>query len=355
MKNLIGTFCVFLLTISLMSCEDGDEQFKYHLELSQNSCEVMQGSHVTISLITHENTVLEIENPELVDAVYTWEANGGKANIEIRGKEKGETNLVVTSLETRESAMIKVKVLEYPIPCLAVNQSSGNIFDTMVFNIYMEDGKAVNTNVLASVCDSIVWTIDGVKGSFRVFQHGSGEGWTGTQLTFRWGHCFLYPGEYKTTLTAWKDNKAIHSRQLEIPIFDGKDFLAYNWRDITKESQAWTGYNDVLQSSPVLLSSYGLSGAIPYAEVRVFVQHFVECYDILYSYLCKIYSAPTYVDTTEKQNIWRLYDDLFSEQKKYPNAYPVAIWLTERANVVLLMQDESTETPGYIIYAEPNK
>lgn len=355
MKSLIGTLWMFLLTIGFVSCDSGDDQLKYHLELSQNSCEVMQGSQVTISLITHENTELEIGNPELIDAVYTWEANEHKANIEITGKEKGETDIVVTNLETRESATIKIKVLEYPIPYLAVKQSRGNIFDTMVFYLYTKDDKAINPGILASVCDSVVWTIDGMNGSFRVFDQGKGDGWTGSQLTFEWGHCFLYSGEYKTNLAAWKDNKVILSRQLEVPISDHKDFLAYNWRDITKESQAWSAYADVLMSSPNLKTGCGISGTTPYAEVRVFAGAFAETHDILYDYISKIYSSPTYVDTTEKQKMWQRYEELFSEQKKYPNAYPVAIWLADRANIVLLMRDESTESPGYLIYAEPKR
>ena len=74
---------------------------------------------------------------------------------------------------------------------------------------------------------------------------------------------------------------------------------------------------------------------------------------ILYDYLCKFYSAPTYNDQTEKQEIFQRYKELFSEQKKYA-MYPVDIWVTKNANIVLLMQDESTENPGYVVYAEPN-
>ena len=51
------------------------------------------------------------------------------------------------------------------------------------------------------------------------------------------GHCFKYPGEYKTNLTAWKDNKVIFRHQLAVTITDEKDFLEYNWKDITKTHQ----------------------------------------------------------------------------------------------------------------------
>ena len=38
-----------------------------------------------------------------------------------------------------------------------------------------------------------------------------------------------------------------------------------------------------------------------------------------------IKQQPTYEDKKDKQKIFRLYNDLFSEQKEYPNAYPCAI------------------------------
>ena len=75
-----------------------------------------------------------LENPELIDAAYIWELDDYKAKIEIKGKQKGETDLVVTDHETGESATIKVKVTEYPMPRLAVKQPKGeHFFDTMKF------------------------------------------------------------------------------------------------------------------------------------------------------------------------------------------------------------------------------
>lgn len=349
-KSLFGTLLMFLFTIDFISCDD-DDKSEYHLALSENSCEVMQGYSIAIDLIAHKNTTLDIEKSELIDAVYTWGLDGYKATIEIKGKQKGETNIVVTDHETGESATIKVKVTEYPMPHLAVKQPKGNIFDMMNFYLYNEDSKPINSDNLSAVCDSIVWTADGTNGSFRVFEHKEGDDWVSNHLTMEWGHCFKYPGEYKTNLTAWKDNKVISQHQLDITITDGKDFLAYNWSDITKDSQAWTSYADVLKSSPDLMTTYGLSGTVPFTEVRVFSSDIAQNYHSLYNYFCNLYSVPTYED----KKMWQLYDELFSAQKKYPSAYPVAIWVAKRVNIVLLFLDESTESPDYVIYAEPNR
>ena len=167
-----------------------------------------------------------------------------------------------------------------------------------------------------------------------------------------WGHCFKYPGEYKTNLTAWKDNKVIFRHQLAVTITDEKDFLEYNWKDITKNSSAWSTYADVLKSGPNLMTTYGLCGTVPYTEVRVFNGNMTQSYQ-LYDYFCKLYSVPTYEDNRDK--MWQLYDELFSEQKVYPSAYPVAIWVTERVNIVLLLLDDNTGYSNYVVYAEPNR
>ena len=169
---------LFLFTMGFTSCSEDDKQ-EYYLELSQNSCEVIQGYSTSIDLTAHENTTLNVENPELIDAAYIWELDDYKAKIEIKGKQKGETDLVVTDHETGESATIKVKVTEYPMPRLAIKQSKGNIFDTMNFYLYNEDSKSINSNSLSVVCDSIVWTVDEINNSFRVFEH---EG-VGNRLT----------------------------------------------------------------------------------------------------------------------------------------------------------------------------
>lgn len=343
---------LIVLAISVISCSK-DDKLDYLLELSKNSCEVMQGESVFIDLTTHENTTLDIENPELIDAFYSWSIDRNKAKIEIKGKQKGETYIVVTDHETGETAMIRVQVTEFPMPHLAVEQPKGNIFDLMSFYLYNESSESINISGLSRVCDSIVWTVDGINGSFRVFEHEEGEGWAKHTLTFTWGHCFNYPGEYKTNLAAWKDSKVIFCHQLDITIMNDKDFLGYDWSDITKDSQGWTGYADLLTNNLKLITTYGLSGAVPYAEVCVFGSDIAQSYDTLYDYFCGLYSSPTYTDKTDK--MWQLYDELFSEQKQYPNAYPIAIWMTKRANLVLLLLNESTEYPRYMVYAEPNR
>lgn len=353
-QKLMSIVLLYLCSIGFMSCENDDNQPEYQLQLSENSCELVQGRSDAINLTAHENTTLDIKAPQIIDAVYTWESGSYKAKIEIKGKLTGETDIVVTDHETEESAVIKVKVTEYPMPHLGVKQPKGNIFSRTNFYLYNENSQSIDASSLSAVCDSIVWTADGLNGSYRVFEYEEGNGWVSNHLTLDWEHCFKYPSEYKTYLTAWKDNKVTFRHQLDITVTDDKDFLEYNWNEITKDSQVWNTYSDVLGSSPLLMTTSGLSSTVPYVEVRLFNSDMIQDYYTLYNYLCKLYSTPTYNDKT-KEKIWQLYAELFSEQKKYPNAYIYAIWVTERTNIALLLLDESMDYPGYVIYAEPNR
>lgn len=162
-KHLLGTLLLLLSTISFISCSD-DDKSDYHLKLSDNSCEVMQGRSAYIGLTAHENTALNIESPELTEAVYAWQSGSFASKIEITGKLKGETG----NLETGESATIRVKVTEYPMPLLGVKQAKGNIFDRTDFYLYTQELQSINFDDLSAVCDLMVWTADGLKGSFKL-------------------------------------------------------------------------------------------------------------------------------------------------------------------------------------------
>ena len=107
-------------------------------------------------------------------------------------------------------------------------------------------------------------------------------------------------------------------------------------------------------SGPDLMTTSGLAGSVPFVEARLLHEDDnAQSYRVLYDYFCRLCSLPAYEDSVDKQEMWRRYDELFSEQKKYPDAYPVAIWTTRRTNIVLLLLDESAEVPGYMVYAEP--
>lgn len=345
--NLIGVLLLLIAASNLISCSD-DGKTMLRLKLSATSCEVMQLRTESIYLNVNRDITWEVTNPELIDVVYKWEKHEGfMAVIEITGKQKGEATIVVTDNVTGESATINVEVTEYALLSIDKKQQKGNIFDTIQFNIQYEGSEPI-LNELANLCDSLVWTVDGQSGSHRIFSHSHNQ----SHLSLEWGHCFLLPGEYKTYLTGWKDDKEIYRNQLDITITDDKDFLLFNWKDINETSKAYMTYVDVIGSNPNLMTTYDYIETVPSAEVRVWNPNSSSTsYDILYSYFSELYSEPTYV-SGDGSKMFQLYDELFSENKKYPGWYPWAIWITEHAHIVLLMDDWDGSIE-YLVYAEP--
>lgn len=340
-------FIAFVTISALVAC-NGEDEMDFHLALSKPSCEVMEGQSIAVGLSAHENTTINITDPALIDAIYTWRESE-TAIIEIKAKQKGETSIRVTDHETGETATLAVTVTEFPLPQLGARQTGGNIFDMMEFYLYNKNdySLSIDFNELAAVCDSIVWTVKGVEGSYKVFKHEKGDSYAEHHLTMKWSHCFMLPGEYETLLTAYKDGKAINSSKQNQTITDEKDFLAYNWNEITQSSQAWTGYVNVLNQNGIH-SCYKLNNGIPSVDLLSLEG---DGYNMLYGYLCKLYGQPPYNDKDDK--LRTLYGQLFSENKR--DGYPCAIWVTERAHIILLLADDGYDWQGYRVYAEPAK
>lgn len=358
-KKLSKLLLLFLCTINLIGCNNEETESACHLELTVNSCKIILGGSESVKLTAHENTTLDITDGEVADAVYTWGGNTEYASdIKITGKRDGETDIIVTDHETGETATIKVEVTKAPMPHLVLKKGNRkNVFDRMDFYLTNDGSQSITMGLLSEVCDSIVWTVNGQKGSYRLYERESGEGVVKSHLVMEWGHCFIFPGDYETCLTAWKDNKVLYQDILSVTIINDKDFLGFNWKDVTNTSQAWTSYADVIGSNPDLMTTYRFNAGVPSVEVAYFNvtsdKYLSQSYDVLYNYFCSFYSQPTYEDKKDKQKIFRLYKELFSEQKVYPNAYPCAIWVTDNANAVLLLDED--DSARYIVYAEPRQ
>lgn len=352
-KELFRKLSLAFLVITYFTACNEEQEPTFYLELTSTACEVMAGKEISIGLTAHENTILKIDNPSLIEANYTWGNYGSSiASIQITGNKKGTTSIRITDNETNETATLSVQVTEYPMPKLAATQATGNIFDPMRFHLVTGD-RFISNSELAIVYDSIIWTIKDEPGSFPIFHKESGEGFQGLILTLEWMQCFTLPGIYETRLTAWKDNEVVGDDCIEVTIANEKDFLLFNWEEIKKNSQAWEGHVNVLDNSSELYTTYGLNGTVPFVKVQAINAGFNKSYTLLYNYLCRLYSQPTYEAKTEKQQMFTKYRELFSEQGEYPNGYPCAIWTTEYANIVLLMIDNDEFRDRYIIYAEP--
>ncbi len=232
---------------------------------------------------------------------------------------------------------------------LKAEQTTGNIFDLFVFNLYSEKGFTLFD--ISNTYDSLVWKIPNL-GSFHLL--------TKNTFTHQWSQVFFLPGEYTTILLGYKENKIITSDSIEINILKkNTDFLYFNWENV-KKSQGSTAYADILAKDYTFATYQSLNDSIPSvtlfllnegkSDEKTFAQKSGE---ILSGYITSLYSEPTY---TTKQNELLLeeYDKLFRDRRK--GSKPLSIWITSKSRIVLYSySDEYREYEEYRIHAEPNR
>lgn len=231
---------------------------------------------------------------------------------------------------------------------LELEETQKNIFDYAVFSLY-PDKYGIMFSLL-NVYDSITWEVASLDGSLKVFKHTEGS----AKFIHQWSHNFYKPGKYNTYLLGYKNNEVINSDTVQIEITNTKDFLCYNWEDITKPGEHATGYIDVLNDYE--FATYAdMHQGIP--SVTVYLtdkkkddrpDFLKQSKDILIDYINSLYAiSPTFNETDD--SLQEKYDELFVYQKE--NAHPLCIWITPKSKIVLIKNEALNE---YQLYAEPN-
>ncbi len=230
---------------------------------------------------------------------------------------------------------------------LRADAKKGNIFQMIQFGLYAEEDFSLLD--LTEAYDSLVWTASGTDGRYKVYEHGHEPGYSYSHLALGWGHSFFLPGEYETVLTGYKDDKAIRADTLTVTIADGKDFLCYDWNEITARGEGGTGYADVL-SDRNFTTSVGFNDNGP--SVNLFLWDTWESEEsvgILSDHISSLYSAPVY--GLGDESLVERYEALFKNRRE--DEYPLSIWITEASNIVLVKWDTGYGAYHYEIHAEP--
>jgi hypothetical protein len=237
-----------------------------------------------------------------------------------------------------------------------------NIFETMQFNVSVEGLESVSDNlifggfVLADHYDSLVWSIPDRKTGFKLFENGKNS----FHFMSSFGHNFFMPGNIDSQLSGYRDGEKIYSYDLRVHVYDNKDFLCFNWADITRSSLTSTGYVDVFTDDEGwgFATSYDIHNGVPCIRLGIFrrgdsvdMTEDMER-DLLFDEIGNLYGEPDYgdgdgqtdVETTEK------YNSLFNFTEEDSQA--LGIWITAKSKVVLLSQPD-TSASRYAVYAEP--
>ncbi|PXV58920.1 hypothetical protein CLV62_14133 [Dysgonomonas alginatilytica] len=230
-------------------------------------------------------------------------------------------------------------------------QQTGNIFELIQFDVYPENGFFALD--IEDSYDSLVWTVPEL-GRFHLFSDNS--------FTTRWSQNFFLPSRYTSILLGYKDNKIIQADTTYIDILNDKDFLGFNWKEITESAMHNTGYVNVL-SDDYELATYGsFKDNLPSIDLHLWSdrnkketesEFAKRSEEILFNYICSLYSKPTY--TADKNNLlMEKYNELFKNKKE--GAKPLNIWVTEKSNIVLYtFKEEYADYYKYRIHAEPNQ
>ncbi len=353
---LILSFIILLTACSSNEVNDG-ENGKIHL--STTKCELKQGTDTLIALIADKGTTVQSENPHIAEASISWADESSKeAKLKITAKKKGNTTIVITSADISEKAMIDVTVNKTEYLRIHANKTKVNIFDKVIFSIYnREDGSFhYEGNVWDEISDSVVWSVKGLSGSFKVFYTNNNS----SKFFQEWTHTFKRPGKYETYLKTYKGGQVVFCDTLNMEIDNEKDFLMYNWS--AGGSNSWTPYTDVLNPSIVPMSVETNIGGTRCAFIRFFDEELNKNYKLYYNYLTDIYGKPDYsgfLDGLEGVNhhIYEGFEKYFVNHDNAP--HPCYIWITPKASIAILKGENDGNTPdyplGYFIYAEPRK
>ncbi|MBD8346589.1 MULTISPECIES: hypothetical protein [unclassified Dysgonomonas] len=226
-------------------------------------------------------------------------------------------------------------------------QQTGNIFELIQFDIYSESSFTL-LDIYDSY-DSLVWTVPEV-GRFHLF--------TDHSFTWRWSQNFFLPSKYKSILLGYKDNKIIQADTTYIDILDDKDFLGLNWKDITESAPHSTGYANVLSDDHELGTYYVFEDNTPSIDLSSFTRKSEDesvfakrSEKILFNYISSLYTKPTYTTSTNDL-LTEKYNQLFKHKKE--GAKPLAIWVTDKSNIVLYtFKEDFADYYSFRIHAEP--
>ena len=146
----------------------------------------------------------------------------------------------------------------------------------------------------------------------------------------------------------------IYTDAIEVNLTNDRDFLMYDWDDISDAAIGSVGYNNFIVPESCLLSQSFRKDETPY--VRVYLDKSMNspyAKEWLYDYITRLYKTPTYSDSSEVEG---KYAELFTSADE--NDTPLHIWKDDKSVIALVRYDYSDMDDyngSYVTYvkAEP--
>ena len=295
------------------------------------------------------------------DFVINW-GDGSSDVITIYNDCKAKMNgaydikrhFMVNGVKTEDNRITLVKEAVLPpsepkFPTLEIkgaslNTHTANIFEPVHF--YLEGDDYMNWS-LSQLCDSLVFSVMGENESRKVYYDEKGH----SELIVGWDHYFYLPKGCICSIQAYKDNDVIYTDAIEVNLTNDRDFLMYDWDDISDAAIGTVPYNNFIIPELCLISRTGFVGEVPYAIVTMDNGMNVEGVKAwLYDYVVKLYKEPLY---SESEEVKAKYNELFASADVKDT--PLYIWQDSKSVVALIQYDYGEGRWIYYIKAEPVK
>jgi len=243
---------------------------------------------------------------------------------------------------------------------LKAKKEKGNIFDLMEF--YMMPDRNCTLYDIKETYDSLLWRVQGKDETFKLSEQTNSS----SSVIFGWSHSFYKAGRYYTIMDGYKDGKVILSDTTVVDVEDKRDFLYYNWEDITSTILHFTGNVNVLDNdfkisfrprfidnSPSVYVNFRVYDIIK-DEEEVKKYHNERQEKLVLKYISGFYGEPKLSYEKDNTTIEEAFHTIFEQEEDFYS--PRYIWQAPTANIVLLKSyDELGEYYEYCIYAEPIK
>jgi len=149
-------------------------------------------------------------------------------------------------------------------------------------------------------------------------------------------------------IKAYKDGNVVYQDGVSVSLTNDKDFLMYNWEEITESMNSSIGYVNFVDAGHEFLSTHYVVGETPIAKVSL-SNPTDDTLGWLYEYLRKIYREPLY---NSESCVQEQYKNLFTDIDDRET--PLYIWQTASSLIALIhWHDTEEDFTQYYIKAEP--
>ena len=240
----------------------------------------------------------------------------------------------------------KVRTPKFPtveVKGALANSYTANIFEPVHF--YLQGNDYMQSD-LRELCDSLVFEIPWQKGthlSRKIYFHEIGK----AELISGWDHRFILPFGGICSIKAYKDGKLVYNDGISVSLSNDKDFLMYNWDEVTENSNSSVAYINFVDEKHEFVSSHYILDGTPIVKVSL-SKPADDTLEWLYEYLYKLYKEPLYGG---ESGVQEQYGKLFTDTEKRET--PLYIWQTDRSRIALIhWYDSDEDITKYFIKAE---